>query len=105
MSTNSTTKSIVQYLNMKDYFVWRANNVGVYDPKQKIYRKNPAALKGVADILGIRWDGKFIAIEVKTGKDKLSEHQKHFLDQIEKHNGEWYVVKTFDDFLKQFEAK
>jgi hypothetical protein len=102
MSTNSTTQAIIKYLNLNNYFVWRNNTMGVYDPKKKIYRKNPSQLNGIADIIGIKWDGTFIAIEIKTGADRLSEAQKHFLGEIEAHNGIQMVVKDFDDFMVQF---
>lgn len=103
MSANTITKAIVTYLNLNNCYVWRQNNVGIYDQKTGRYRRNPNNKKGVADIIGIKSDGTFIAIEVKYGKDKLSQDQKIFLENIDNHNGEHYVVKSFDDFLEQYE--
>jgi hypothetical protein len=102
MSTNSATKSIVDYLNMNKCKVWRSNNVGIYDAKKDIYRKNPNQLLGISDIIGITKDGFFLGIEIKTGKDKLKPEQKVFIEEITKRKGIILVVKSFDDFLVQW---
>jgi len=104
MSTSSATLAIVTYLNHNNCKVWRNNNVGIWDANKKIYRKNPQQLKGVCDIIGIMYDGTFIGIEIKTGKDKLSPEQELFIQEIEKHNGLIFVVKSYDDFIKQWQS-
>ena len=102
--TNEITKAIVTYLNMNDYFVWRQNNMGVYNEKRGRYMKNPNNKRGVADVIGLKWDGTFFAVEVKYGKDKQSPEQIEFQAQVEKRNGIYYIAKSFDDFLNQFEC-
>jgi hypothetical protein len=105
MSTSTATIAIVNFLNCNNCKVWRNNNIGVWDAKLNIYRKNPQQLKGVSDIIGLKYDGTFIAIEVKTGRDKKSIYQEIFIQDIIKHNGIALVVKDFDDFLKQWQIK
>jgi hypothetical protein len=57
-------------------------------------------LKGSADILGIRSpDGKAIAIEVKTGKGRLSPQQKIFKSIFEKYGGIYCEARSVDDAL------
>ncbi len=57
-------------------------------------------LPGSADILGIRDDGKFIAIEVKTGTGRLSPKQIIFKAMVEAHNGIYIEARSIDDALK-----
>lgn len=51
---------------------------------------------GVADIVGI-WNGRGIAIEIKTPKGRLSEAQKHFLSSYKKAGGLVCVLRSVDD--------
>lgn len=59
----------------KTIFAWKNHSVGIYDEKKKVYRKskNPYAIDGVSDILGI-YQGRFFAIEVK--KDCSAKKRK-----------------------------
>lgn len=101
--TNSTTNAIIKFLNLNDFFVWRQNNAGIYDKSKNVFRASKTTLRGVSDIVGLKWDGTFIGIEIKTGNDRQSEFQKHFQKEIEKRNGIYIISKDFDDFLKQYE--
>lgn len=100
--TNNTTTAIVDFLNLKGHFVWRNNTTGIYDPIKKVFRKNKNAKNGVSDVLGVLKSGTFIAVEVKTGNDILSEDQIEFLAEVIARNGVAMVVKTFDDFIKEY---
>ena len=103
---NALTKSIVTFLNLSGWKVWRQNNVGIYDPKIKKYRKNPNNLKGIADIIGFNKDtAQFIAIEIKIGKDKLSIHQRNFLQELTDSGGIAIVAKSFDQFKEEYKRK
>lgn len=53
---------------------------------------------GVPDILGI-FDKKMLAIEVKTEKGKLSDHQQRFLDRINREGGIAFVARSIDDVI------
>jgi len=54
-------------------------------------------LKGSADIIGIGFGGKFVAIEVKTGKGKQSEYQKNFQNMIATQGGIYIVARSVQD--------
>ncbi|MCK9370259.1 VRR-NUC domain-containing protein [Candidatus Dojkabacteria bacterium] len=96
--SNELTSSIIDFLLRNRFFAWRQNTTGVYDPKNKFFR--PASITGVSDIIAIRpQDGRFVAIEVKIGHDKLRESQIAFLGSVERAKGIAVVVKTFDEFL------
>ncbi len=79
-------------------FCTKIDNTGIYDAKKGVYRQrmNNFKLKGVSDIIGI-FDGKFLAIEVKTEKGKLSEHQVEFLDRVRENGGIAIVARSVED--------
>src|SRR3989337_425119 len=85
--TNSLTQAILHLLNASGFRAWRTGNHAVYSVNRKSFMKNPSRLLGIPDICGYRKDrkdGKAIFVEVKIGKDKLSETQKYFLEQAQK---------------------
>ena len=100
--TNELTKKILEALFERGVFAWRQNTQGVFDRAKGTYR--PAAKKGVSDILGlIPPHGRFLAIEVKTGRDKLSPEQIGFLTTVSAAGGIADVIKTetdLDNLLK-----
>ncbi len=86
------------------FFVWRQNNVGVYDAKRGVYRSG-SAMRGVSDVLGIhKGTGKFIAVEVKVGKDALSDYQIVFLKRVQEAGGVAITARNFVDFQAEIEA-
>lgn len=65
--------------------------MGGYRRVSKLYRL------GVADIIGILPDSRLFAIEVKTRRGKLAEHQKMFLDEISSRGGVSFVARSLED--------
>lgn len=104
--TNETTRRILNFLLYQGVFAWRNNTVGV--PLRRggeIIGFRSAGKKGVSDILGVyscMGRGLFLAIEVKTGKDRLSPEQEGFLATVNKLGGVGLVVKNYEDFLEQW---
>ena len=94
--TNALTTAILRFLLDEGVYAWRNNTTGIYDPSRGHFRT--ASKKGVSDIIAID-RGHFIGIEIKTGKDRLSDEQKGFKENVEHAGGTIFVVHTFDDFL------
>ena len=100
MSEASTlTNKIIQHIYSSGGFAFRASSTGIYDSKMGGYRT--AAKKGVSDVLAC-FKGRFIAIEIKIGKDRLSLEQEGFMSNIQHVGGIAFVAKDFDDFLSQW---
>jgi len=79
------TKAIRGYLKLRQVFHWKVwQGLGSH--------------KGVADIIGI-YNGKFLAIEVKTKKGKLSDHQRTFLQAVEDEGGIAIVARSVEDVI------
>ena len=59
------------------------------------------ATTGSSDLKAII-DGRFIAIEVKYGKDRQSAPQAEYEAKIKASGGEYWIVKSFHDFYVQY---
>lgn len=100
--TNSLTQAILKYLRLKGAAAFRVNTSGlpmVINGRFLGFRKstNP----GAADIRAI-YKGYSIDIEVKSQSDKLNENQISFKQKIEEAKGQYWEVRSFDEFLNFF---
>lgn len=95
-SETSIRDGIVRWLTAYGVFAWTNDTVGIYDAKRGSFRTNRKRLKGVADILGIR-EGRFLAIEVKRGRNKCSEAQQYFLGRVRTEGGIGIVARCIRD--------
>ncbi len=72
----------------------------------RAWKKTPGMIPGVFDIVGINLGtGKFVAIEVKLGKDELRPEQREFMRRVKDAGGEAYVVRDFPLFSHNFRAR
>lgn len=55
---------------------------------------------GVPDIVGILKDGRFLGIEVKTDRGRLSPHQERFIQNINDAGGIAFVARSVDDVIE-----
>lgn len=74
---------------------WLTNN-GYYVVKVILSNK-----KGVPDILCCSPEGKFIAIEVKIGKNKTTRLQDYNLSSIRNNNGKAFVAYDLETVIKE----
>jgi len=111
-SANALTKSIVGFLNLSGHFAERINTQGTYRAGRKIpvgesFRMTPGkyvpttGVKGSADI-SATVKGRSVKIEVKYGKDRMSEHQKSYQEQTERAGGIYYIARDFDSFIEWY---
>jgi penicillin-binding protein-related factor A (putative recombinase) len=89
--------AILEYLAARDIFAFKVKTSGTYDPVIKGFRKpGKYYLKGVSDILGL-YQGRFLAIEVKTKTGRLSPVQKLFLERVKSYGGIAFVARSVED--------
>lgn len=103
MRETDIVRQILQYLSYRHIYCWR-NNVGgtVYEGKSRNYFVKHG-LKGSFDIIGILPDGRFLAIEVKNEKGRVSEFQQLFIDNINNNHGVAFVARSIDDVIKNLD--
>lgn len=81
------TKAIRSLLNAAGIFHW------------KVYQ-TLGSTPGVPDIIGCH-KGRFIAIEVKAGKNAVSPAQRAFLEAINRAGGLGFVARSIDDVIDE----
>lgn len=92
-------KAILAYLKHCSILCWIQYNGAVWDAKNRGYRRLSFGMrKGVSDILGI-FNGKLLAIEVKSKTGRLSPYQKEFLEDVKRHGGIAFVARSVDDVI------
>lgn len=96
-------RAVLAYLCALGLYHWRQNNTGLFDPRIGRYRPTTGLL-GVADILGVLPDGRFLAIECKSTTGKPSEAQIAFLANVNARGGLAFVARSLDDAKEHLEA-
>lgn len=98
-TANQITRNVLRLANFQPGCVaYRVNNVGVWDEANGIHRKGNTE-KGLPDVIMI-CRGKFIGIEVKAGKDRLSDDQEKRRFEIEKAGGIYFECRSTDEFIR-----
>ena len=86
-------KILIKFGSGSDYRLW-PNNTG------KAFRGGRLlsfGLKGSADIMGLRKDGRLVAIEVKTGKAKQNKDQINFMNMVRSFNGIYILARSVEE--------
>jgi penicillin-binding protein-related factor A (putative recombinase) len=99
-AANDLTTQIIDYIYSTGGFAFRASSTGIFDKKLNTFRTAPK--KGVSDVLGI-YKGRFIACEVKIGRDSASPEQIGFLKNIEHYGGLTFMAKDFPSFKEWYD--
>lgn len=112
-TANGLTKMIVAFMRALGSSTFtRTNTTGIYragatyqDQNGRTIREKGmyvpnTGVKGRGDCEGM-YKGKFISVEVKIGKDRLSPQQINYGMSVEKDGGVYIVAKNFDMFVEQ----
>ncbi len=102
-TANRITANIIRVINLQPKCIaYRINNVGVWDAAKGIHRKGNTE-KGIPDISAIV-RGRALWVEVKAGRDKMSEDQLMRKMEIERSGGLFFEARSTDEFLVFFRA-
>ena len=94
MKERDLQRAVLDYFALqKDCFAVRINTMGVPLHGREGFRPSP--MRGVADVL-VCIKGKFLAIELKSSKGKLSAEQESFLDSVSNTGGYAIVASSLD---------
>jgi hypothetical protein len=116
-SANGLTKCVVDFLNLSGHQAERINTMGrMIDNRKQVTdvigrtktigsaKYIPTTgTKGSADISATIY-GRSVKIEVKYAKDRQSQAQKDYQAMIERAGGQYWIVKTFEDFYDKFKT-
>lgn len=96
MKEQQIQKSIIDYLRLKGWYVYKNATVGTY--KQSTGKYIPAQTHGVADLTAIK-DGHVVQIEIKRPGGKQSENQVIFADDWMSHGGTYILIHNIDEAM------
>jgi len=113
-TANGLSKCITDFLQFSGHQCERIAVTGRYIDNSKVvtdtlgFKKRIGSGKwikgsmqpGSADLSAVIW-GRAVKIEVKK-RDKQSEAQKKYQEQIERAGGLYWLVRSFDEFLKLY---
>lgn len=102
-TANDLTKSIIDFINFSG---GDANRISCQGQVRKINGRmvwtHGNTRKGTADIHAI-YRGRALSIEVKIGRDKLSDAQKLEAERINDAGGLYFIAKDFPSFIEWWE--
>lgn len=96
-------KTIIDYLKIKKYVVFKHRNVGIFKQKTGSYIPLSFGEKGISDIIACSPKGTFVAVEVKKPGGRPSTDQLDFLARIKANGGIGILAYSLDDVLATLE--
>lgn len=92
--------TILDWLRLQpECFAWQNDTRPVYDPTKGCFRAlGKYAMRGASDIIGM-WGNRFLAIEVKAGKNTMTQEQRLFLLEINRRGGIGFVAHSLDQVI------
>jgi len=117
-STNALTRCVVDFLNYSGHFAERVSNTGRFIAGKTIDGVNGKFTTQGKFIKGTGVNGRAdisakiklpsmryaipVEIEIKFAKDRMSAKQKEYQSKMDNVGAEYWVVRTFDDFIIQY---
>jgi hypothetical protein len=101
---NGLTNCIIDWITFNGGFASRINSTGMMRKVGGQMRwTTGTSVKGIADVMAT-YQGRSLHIEVKIGKDRMSEAQKKVQAQVEKSGGLYFVAKDMAGFLEWWDG-
>jgi len=102
-TANQLTQAVIAYIRLSGGYAERINTMGriIKTKANKQVYIPTTGTRGSADISAVV-NGRAIRIEVKIGADRQSDKQKQYQMKVEQSGGIYMIVKTYEDFLIQW---
>jgi hypothetical protein len=99
---NLLTSMILFYLKMDEVFCYRNITQGISRKVGDRIKFIPnKGMRGSGDIYSLI-GGMTVWIEVKFKRDRQSDYQRQFQKEIERSGGQYWLIRTFDQFLETY---
>jgi hypothetical protein len=103
-TANDLTACIIDFLKYNGHYANRINTTGMLRKiKGQMKWTKSSTRKGTADIDAII-NGKSVKIEIKIGRDKMSDAQKAEQKQVESAGGVYIIVKSMQAFYDCYKS-
>lgn len=99
VSESDVVAAILDYLAVRGIFAWRNQTGAMRTGDGKRFVRFGAV--GSPDIIGVLPGGRFLGIECKTPRGRLSPHQDLFLARLLDDGALAFVARSVDDVIKQ----
>jgi hypothetical protein len=96
-------RQVLDLLHLRGVFAWRNHTTGIWDPARKVFRAN-VGLRGVSDVIGVLSGGRFLAVECKGPRGRLTDEQTVFLDNVVKAGGVALVIRDVKELERELDA-
>lgn len=90
LSANKLTSYVIKLLEPHVTTVWRQNNYATRGRKF-------IGMEGLSDVIMVLKNGLWGAVEIKSGKDTITDAQVQFLMKVHTSGGIAHIVRTYKD--------
>lgn len=101
-TANGLTKCVILYIKLIGGFATRINTTGMYRADIKKFIPNTQR-KGLADVSAVI-KGRAVSIEIKVGKDRMSEAQLKIKSEVERAGGVYIIARNFEQFKNEIDT-
>ena len=106
MLERNVQRLLLDWLNTQPNIkVWRQNtgaSAYTFKGKKRFVR---FGIPGQSDLVGLTGGGRFLAVEVKSAKGKLTEHQAEYLNMVRKYGGIALCVSSLEELQDQLQEE
>jgi hypothetical protein len=104
-TANDLTRCLVDFFELQEHFATRLASTGTYREDLKCYVPSQQ-VKGMPDVLAcVAPFGRLVAVEVKIGRDRLSNDQKATIAVLRASGALVYVATDFQGFYEWIVAQ
>lgn len=96
-------RACMEYLTLRGFLVLRNNSGLIVLKEENRTRAVRMGMRGASDIIACSPEGRFVAVECKSKKGKLTEAQREFLERVRSTGGIALVVRSVDELVSFFE--
>lgn len=102
---NLLTRLIIKHAKLSGFEFIRTSNTGIpiinrATGKVEGWRQSQAKAGSILDITG-SIHGEHVSVEVKYGKDRLSQGQREHIEAVHSRGGLAFVCRTYSDYIEQ----
>ncbi|GAB2554285.1 VRR-NUC domain-containing protein [Spirosoma areae] len=102
-SANALTRRIVEHIRKQGHFATRLSSTGTFRADLKKFVPSQQRT-GLPDIMAVV-ESRACFVEVKVGRDTLSQDQKKAIAELQKAGACVFVARDFDSFTAWFTAE
>lgn len=101
-TANELTRAVIRCIELHGGYAVRINTQGQFNEKLGKWTTGTTR-RGTADVHAVAF-GLHLSIEIKIGRDRLSDAQRATAEDVERAGGRYFVARDFETFYAWFSA-